>query len=126
MSHTVIYNSAEHLIEIKVQGDFFLSEAKEMTTNVAQIAKAQNCLLVLNDMREATVKLDMLEIYQLPKIISDIYASFEISVHKVKRAQVVANDLKDYSFYENVSVNRSQQVRYFLDINEAKKWLFEK
>src|SRR5215204_967454 len=99
MSHTVVYNSEEQIIEIKVQGDLSLNAVKEIMTEAAQIAKAQACFLVLNDMREATMKLDMTEIYQLPKILTDIFTSFELNVYKLKRALVAANDLKDYSFY---------------------------
>ena len=126
MSHTVMYNSEERIIEIKIQGDLFLNEVKEIATEVAQTTKAQNCFLSLHDMREATVKLSMLEIYGLPKILTDIYASFELSVYKAKRALVAANGLKDYSFFENVASNRALHVKYFLDMDEARKWLFEK
>ena len=126
MPHTIIYNSEERVIEIKVQGDLSLNEVKEIMTEAAQAAKAQNFFLVLNDMREAKPNLSMLEIYQLPKILTDIFASFELNAYKLKRALVAANDLKDYSFFETVSLNRSQHVKYFLDMDEASKWLFEK
>jgi hypothetical protein len=123
VSHTIIYNSEERLIEIKVQGDLSLNEVKEIMTEAAQTVKAQNCFLVLTDMREASLNVDMLEIYQLPKILTDIFASFELSAYKLKRALVVANGLKDYSFHENVASNRSQHVKYFVDRDEARKWL---
>lgn len=114
------------MIEIKVQGDFFLSVAKELITEAAQIATEHDCFLVLNDMRGATVKLSMLEIYELPKTLRNIFASLGLNVHKLRQALVVKKDLKDFDFYETVTVNRSQHVKYFLDMNEARKWLFEK
>ncbi len=126
MSHTIMYNSEERIIEIKIQGDLFLNEVKEIITEVAQTTKAQNCFLSLHARREATVKLSMLEIYGLPKILTDIYASFELSVYKANRALVAGNGLKDYSFFENVALNRALHIKYFLDMDEARQWLFEK
>jgi len=126
VSHTIIYNSEESVIEIKVQGDFFLNEAKEIFTEAAQVAKAQNCFLVLNDMREATVKLSMIEIYEMPKMIAAIFALLGLNVYKVKRALVVTKDLKIYGFFETVTLNRSQRAKYFFDMDEARKWLFGK
>ena len=123
MSHTITYNSEERIIEIKVQGDFSLSEAKEMFTEAVQVVKAQNCFLVLNDMREAKMKLSMLEIYELPKMLAVKVDSLGFSVHKLKRALVVKKDLKGYGFFEDVASNRAQSVKYFFDIDEARKWL---
>ena len=123
MPYTVIYNSEERIIQIKVQGDFSINVAKAMITEAAQVAKAQNCFLILNDMREARLNLSMLEIYQMPKTITDIFTALELDVHKFKRALVATNGLKAYSFFETVTLNRSQPVKYFLDLDEAKKWL---
>jgi hypothetical protein len=43
-----------------------------------------------------------------------------------KRANVVAKDLDDYVFHENVMVNRGQNEKAFTDIDKAKKWLIGK
>ena len=126
MSHTITYNAEERIIEIKVQGDFSLREAKEVFTEAMQVVKAQNCFLVLNDMREAKIKLSTLEIYKLPKSLAAKVDSSGFSVHQLKRALVVKKDLKDYKFFEDVSSNRSQSVKYFFDVDEARKWLSEK
>lgn len=126
MSHTIIYNSEEHMIEIKVQGDFFLSEAREISTETAQIVKEHDCFLILNDMREAMVKLSIAEVYNFPKILAALLASSGVDVHKMKRALVVKKDLKDYAFFETVTLNRAQSTKVFFDIDEARKWLPEK
>ena len=126
MSHTIIYNSEESVIEVKVQGDLFLSEAKEFITEAAQIAKEHDCFLILNDMREATVKLSMVEIYEMPKMIAAIFALSGLNAYKLKRAFVAIKDMKDYGFFETVTLNRSQLAKYFFDVDEARKWLFEK
>ena|ERR1700690_3769638 len=126
MPHTIIYNTELHVIEFSVQGDINMKELKEITFEASGIAKEQNCFLYFNDYREATVKLSTMEIYDLPKIISDILASSELSVHKFKRAFVVARDLNDYNFFETVTLNRGQNAKVFYDMDEAKRWLLEK
>ena len=126
MSHTITYNSDLGIVEIKFRENVIWKEVKEILWQSAQIAKEQNCFLFLSDFREATMKLSTLELYEFPKLLSEIFASSEISPHKIKRAFVVANDLENYNFFENVNVNRGYQHKMFQDISEAKKWLLEK
>ena len=126
MSHTIIYNSESHVIEIKVQGKLTVDEIREITSEIAQIAVAKNCFLCLSDLREARLNLSTLELYELPQIISDMLASAGVNVHGFKRALVVAKDLENFRFFETVTSNRSQNARLFQDIDEAKKWLSEK
>lgn len=125
MPHVIIYNSEARVIEITIQGDFSLSEAKEIISEATQVAKEQNCFLVLTDLREATLKLSTLEIYELPNVVSDKLASSGLHAYEFKRAFVAAKDLKDYDFFETVTVNRGQNAKLFHDVDEAKKWLSE-
>ncbi|MCP4143139.1 MAG: hypothetical protein GY755_23105 [Chloroflexi bacterium] len=125
MSHTIAYNAEEKIIDIKFEGDLTWSEVKKVISETMQYAKEENCFLILNDMREATMKLSTLEIYNLPQNMSEMLASSGLHVHKFKRAFVAAKDLKDYSFFETVTLNRGQFAKMFFDIREAKKWLLE-
>ena len=126
MPHAIMYNPEEHVIEIKVQEDLTLNKVKEIISEAIQVAKVQNCFLILNDMREATVKLSTVEIYELPKIIPDIFASSGLNVHQFKRALVAAKDLNDYKFFETVTLNHAQNAKFFTDIDKARKWLIGK
>ena len=123
MSHTIIYNLEEHVVEVTIQGDFSLSETKEIIAETIQIAKEQNCFLVLTDMREATMKLSMVEIYEFPKMLTAIFTSSGLSSYKLKRAFVAQKNLKEYIFFETVTLNRSQSIKYFFDMDKARKWL---
>jgi hypothetical protein len=126
MSHTITYNSEAHIVEIKVQGDLLLNEAKEILSETTQAIKEQNCFLTLTDMCEVTNTLSIVEIYKLPELLSGTLASSEINVHRLRRAIVVAKDLENYKFFETVTINRGQYAKLFFDIDEAKKWLLEK
>ena len=68
-------------------------------------------------------KLSILENYELPDRIRNIFTSFDIPISLHKRANVVAKDWDDYIFHENVMVNHGQNEKVFTDIDKAKKWL---
>jgi hypothetical protein len=126
MTHTVIYNSELHVVESKLQGDMTIREVDEIVTKTAKIAKENDCRLIFTDFREVSRKLSILQIYELPDRISNIFTSFGIHVSLYKRANVVAKDWDEYIFHENVMVNRGQKEKVFTDIDEAKKWLLGK
>ncbi len=125
MPHTVIYNPELRIIETKLIGDMTLGEVDELLAKIAKIAKEKECLLILNDFREVSQKLSILQIYQLPDRIKNIFTSFGVNVSLCKRANVVTNDLDDYVFHENVMVNRGQIEKTFTDFDQAKRWLIE-
>lgn len=125
MSHEIIYNSGEKIIEVKTQGNI---TADDMTTTLSeafQALKDNNCTLLLADFRESSMHLSTLEIYALPKIIADIATSLGINVYKIKRAVVTSSDSDDLRFKENVTVNQGQHLRIFQNIDQARKWLLE-
>ena len=125
MPHTIIYNSELHIIESKLQGDMTSGEVDEIITKTAKIAKENDCRLIFTDLTEVSRHLSILQIYELPERIRNIFISFGIHISLHKRANVVAKDWDDYIFHENVMVNRAQNEKVFTDIDKAKKWLIE-
>ena len=123
MPHTVIYNSELHIVESKLQGDMTLGEVEEIIAKTANIAKEEDCRLIFTDFRQVSRHLSILEIYELPDRIRNIFTSFGMHVSVYKRANVVAKDWDEYIFHENVMVNRGQNEKAFADIDKAKKWL---
>jgi len=126
MTYSVTYNPTDKIIEAQVHGDLTLQVAKEVSSEIAKISKEKNCFVILNDLREATIKLSTLEIYDLPKTFSEIATAYGLEIYKIKRAFVTPKGSKDWNFYETVTVNRAQTARYFFDINEARNWLLKK
>ncbi len=123
MAHTVIYNPDTAILEITYQGAVTLAEVKEIYKESAQAVKEHHCHLIFSDYREAVMKLSTVEIYDLPKILADTLRDVEVAVVSLKRALVVAKDLRDYHFYETVTHNQGQNTRIFQDVAEAKEWL---
>ena len=126
MTHTVTYNSALGVIETVAQGNLTWSEAKEIISAITQIALEKDCFLCLSDYRKATIAMSTLQIYDIPKILSAFVTSSGLSSSKFKRAIIAEKSSKDYQFFETVTLNMGQNIRLFQDIDEAKKWLFEK
>ena len=123
MPHTIIYNSELDIVESKLQGDMTLGEVEEIVTKIAKTAKEHDCRLIFTDFRKVSRKLSILQIYELPDRIKNIFIALGINVLLYKRANVVAKDLDDYVFHENVMVNRGQNEKVFTDIDKATKWL---
>jgi hypothetical protein len=123
MTHTIHYQPDAQTIEIQFQGDITLGEVKELYSDSVRLSKQHDCFVFLSDYSQATMKLSTLEIYELPKILAEIFAGSDIPAYKLKRALVVARDQKDYSFFEVVTSNRGQNTKIFQDTAEARKWL---
>ena len=125
MAHTTTYNSEAQVIETKAQGNLTLDEAREIISDIVQAARQSGCLLCLSDYREAEISFSTVEIYDVPKILADIVASQGFQASDFKRAIIVKKDLKNFQFFETVTLNRMQNVKLFQDIDEARGWLFK-
>lgn len=126
MAHTVTYNLEMGIIETSAQGKLTLNEAKELISEITECAIANNCFLCLSDYHEAIIDMSTFQIYDIPKILSNVVDSLGLHPNKFKRAIIVEKGLRDFSFFETVSRNSGQNIKLFRDIDEAKKWLFEK
>jgi hypothetical protein len=125
MSHTVIYNSELQIVESKLQGDMTVGEVEEIVAKIAKTAKEKDCRSIFTDFRKVSQKLSIVEIYKLPDRAKNIFAAFGMNILLYKRANVVAKDLDDYIFHENVMVNRGQNEKMFTDVDLAKEWLIK-
>lgn len=126
MGHNISFNSELHITEIKFQGSINLLEIEELLSEAVKVAKEHNSFLFLSDYTEASLNLSTMELYELPKMLADIFASSGIPPYKLKRALVVLQDLKkDFRFFEAVSANNGQKAKLFQNLVEAKKWLLD-
>ena len=123
MTHTVTYNPGLGIIETIAQGKLTLDEAKEIISEITQMAIEQNCFLCLSDYHEATIDMSTLEIYDIPKVLSNMVTSLGLNPSQFKRAILVEKSFEDFHFFETVTLNAGQNIRLFQDTDEAKKWL---
>ncbi len=127
MPHTISYNPAMQIIEVKVQGTIILDELKDIYSQAVQLGQEKKCFLFLSDFREASFKMSTLELYTLPEILSGVSEAVGIKANRLRRAIVIApKDLQDANFAEAVTANQGQHARFFLDREQAQNWLLGK
>lgn len=114
------------IISIKVQGELTITMVRDFTVEAVHLAKEMDCFRVLTDLQEATLKLSMVDVYNLPNLTAEIASTADLQVYQFKRALVVLHDEKLAPFFENVSRNRHQNVKLFHDVEAAWQWLLER
>jgi hypothetical protein len=127
MTYQVVYDPDEDCVHGRIEGQVDLALVHEYAKEIIRQLSAHNCLRFLNDMRQASVTLSTVDIYDLPAWIEE--AGMDRSC---KRALLVAKDFDDYLFFETVSRNHGHlvevfadpsQTAIFRDIGEARAWL---
>lgn len=126
MPFTINYNPDLHIIEIKHNETLTLDDLKKLFTQGIQLSKEKECFLFLVDYSKSSIKLTTMEIYDIPKILSDITSDLGINAIRLKRAFLISPECyEDARFAENVISNAGQNSKFFHDIDKAKKWLIE-
>jgi hypothetical protein len=123
MSYSVAYDPQAGVVAASFRGGITISLVQACATEIMRVAKGNDCYLVLTDAREGRIELSVMDIYDLPNILSRIAAVEGVRIGRFKRAAIVYNDLEDFAFFETVSRNRGQSVVLFHEVAEAKKWL---
>lgn len=131
MAYKVIYNPDEDCVHARIEGRVDLATARRYAKEIIKSLSAHHCLRVLNDMRQASIQLSTMDIYDLPAWIEE--ACEEAGVNRFcKRALLVSRDFNDYEFFETVSRNHghllevfadSEQTGIFHEIAMARAWL---
>ena len=80
---------------------------------------------MLSDYRQAELDLSTLDIYLTPRLLAEALAPHGVRASSIKRAIVVSGNLKDFHFFETVTLNTGQDLRMFQDMDAARKWLLE-
>jgi len=125
MPYTSIFNPDTYMLEVRLYGDFTLREIRETLAEFTAIIKEKKCKRILTDYREANLKLSVTGIFRMPEIVVDIFSSTGINLYQLRRALITTKFLKDFKFFETVSLNRGQNARVFDNMDEARSWLLE-
>jgi len=125
MPYTIRYDPETRIIETKIHGVVKLSDFKAIFSDALRLAVENGSFLFLSDFREAHINLSTLDIYDLPKLLSDKALPLGVYVGELKRAIVISESFKDARFSEDVTTNQGQWIKFFHDIEKAKHWLTE-
>ncbi len=125
MPYSVSFDEASKLITFTLRGKVDASTLRESVPELLRIAKERGSYLILTDAREMKLDLLTVDIYDLPKFLSDLFTSEGLPITKFKRAFVVSKRIGDVTFHETVSRNRGHNVKVFEDMQDAKRWLLQ-
>lgn len=118
MKYDVSYDEARHLILGRITGEIDPAFVKTMAREVAALAKRHGCNRLLSDLREATIPSSASAIYSLPRIVDQGGVP-----PGLRRALIVANASRDFTFLETVALNCGHHIRIFTDPDAALAWL---
>ncbi len=131
MAYRVTYNRDEDCVHASIEGAVDLALVQQYAQEIIKPLRAHHCLRLLNDMRQASIKLSTMDLYDLPVWIEERLEEAGVS-RSCKRALLVSRDFRDYEFYETVSRNHghllevfadSRTTGIFRDIAKADEWL---
>ncbi len=114
MAYKVTYSSDEGCVHARIEGAVDLALAQRYAREIITQLRAHHCLRLRNDMRQASLKLSTMDLYDLPAWIEERLEEAGVS-RSCKRALLVARDFRDYEFYETVSRNHGHLLEVFAD-----------
>jgi len=118
MKYKIDYNCDKKYVTADIEGDFELEPLKQFIAETAEVLKKHNCRRVLHDLQSALVNMSIIEIDEVPKLVSQ----FGID-DSLKRVLVISNDFKKYNFFGSASRSKRQNVKIFTSYSEAEQWL---
>jgi hypothetical protein len=131
MAYQVTYSPDEDCVHARIEGVVNLATARRYAKEIIKRLSAHHCRRLLNDMRNASIKLSTADIYDLPAWIEEACEAVGVTRYS-KRALLVSRDFNDYEFYETVSRNHghllevfadSEKTGIFREIAAARAWL---
>lgn len=117
------YNEKNGVIESRIHSSFDNTLMDNMAPELAKMAKETNAKALLLDFSKSDISFSTLEIYKIPKKLSEIFLENSLDIRFIKRAILISKEDKDYKFLEIVSLNSGQNFRLFYDEKEAINWL---
>lgn len=119
MPYTINYDQTTDCILVIATGELDSPLIQNIACGVLDAIKKYECTRILNDLRDARLTRDTLDIYQMPEIAMEVGVS-----HGCKRALVVGDNSSEFRFLETMFINRGHNVKMFAGIDDARDWLF--
>jgi len=118
LSYSVVFDKGSGFILVTIDGELTLSLLEKVAAEVGEIENKLGCKLVINDLSNARLTEEALEVYRMPEKAQQMGVD-----HVCKRALVVGDRFSDFYFLETVFVNQGHLVKMFGSVDEAKRWL---
>jgi hypothetical protein len=125
MPYSINYNEAGY-IQLVYEGDANLKDLSEVLARGMPLVKEHNCFRVLSDFRTTRLNLSVMSLFSIPENQKILSREMNMPFYKFRRAVVVPErDFEKYRFFETVAVNRSHNVKVFVEPKDAISWLLE-
>lgn len=127
MPFIIFLDKETGIIHGKIKGKTDNLVLRKYALEMDKVISAENKKLILSDYREAFFSFSVLELFHLPEKHNLLLESLGKNIHALKRALLVSkSDDEMANFFEDVAVNRGQNVKVFTDEEEAINWLQQK
>ena len=127
MGFTVTFDAQAGYIHAVYEGKLDMPGISDLMQTVGLAVKEHDCHLVLSDYSKASLAMSIADLYEIPKLILQRGREMGVAAYKIKRALVIgATAYESFRFFETVSLNNSQTVRIFTEVEEAREWLLAK
>lgn len=125
MPYSINYNEAG-FIKLLYEGEANLKDLREVIASGVSLAMERNCFRVLSDFRTMHLNLSVMNLFSIPENQKTLSRELNVPFYKFRRAVVVPErDFEKYRFFETVAVNRSHNVKVFVELEDAISWLLE-
>jgi len=118
VKYNIEYDNVNKYVKACIEDEIELRYLKQFYSDLADVLRKHNCKKALTDLRSAMVNMTIIEIDELPNLASEI--GFDALI---KRALVVSDNFKKYSFFESISNINRQNMKIFRSFSEAEEWL---
>lgn len=118
MPYEIKYNAETETIMCRTFGPLKSEDLSIYASELSTCLWENNGKLILNDLREADLKLSEADIDGIPVLAEAVGYKDD-----VKRAVVFRQDAEFYQLFKNVSQRQGQQVAVFVNYDEALVWL---
>ena len=126
MTFSFSYNESDEYLLVTHDGIIDKQYVNAIVKEIAAAVFEHRCHKILSDYRHATLHLNTFEILAAQQKVFDALVENDLSPYLVKRAMVLNKENENnpgLSFFETVSINRSQKVKSFFDLEQAITWL---
>ncbi|MEA5079896.1 MAG: hypothetical protein VB013_15125, partial [Anaerolineaceae bacterium] len=115
MEFQITFLENEKIIEVRLTDYLDWAVIEQIVPQVSKLALERNCRSILLNFATANLKLSTVNIYMTPDKLAKEFKKYQIDIHSLRRALIVAADEADYKFLSNVTVNQFQRLQIFHD-----------
>jgi len=121
MSYQLTYKKEKGILHVKVSGIRSFETVLSIIKDIQQVCLKQSTSRVLVDIQGLEGHLKTMEAYEIPSSVFPKIREKQI----IEKSAIVdlEESRKNFSFFENVGVNRSFNLKFFTNINDASEWL---